>query len=155
MARLNSEKLLANWRWLFEARASLVARTAFGDLFFRDESGVVFWLRGDIGRLERIADSEAHFRESARSIECRERWFAESDERAAADRGLIPNSTQCITFKFPVVLAESGSGNEGFIADLYECVSFLGNLNRQISELPDGAKVRLVIGPNPTEAERS
>jgi hypothetical protein len=32
-----------------------------------------------------------------------------------------------------------------YVADLYEQVSFLGDLNRQISKLPDGTKVRLHV----------
>jgi hypothetical protein len=77
----------------------------------------------------------------------REQWFAEEDEEAAAARGLKPNTTQCIGFSVPLVFAESGSPDSPYVADLYEHISFLGDLNQQISGLPDGAKVRLVVAP--------
>ena len=49
----------------------------------------------------------------------------------------------------PLVFAESGSPDTTYVADLYEHVSFLGDLNHQIADLPDGAKVRLRIGRRP------
>jgi len=42
------------------------------------------------------------------------------------------------------MFAESGAPNNAYLADLYEQVSFLGDLHRQISKLPDGTKVRFV-----------
>ena len=49
----------------------------------------------------------------------------------------------------PLVFREGGGQDTPYIADLYEHVSFLGDLNKQIAELPDGAQVRLVIAPKP------
>jgi hypothetical protein len=142
---LDVERLLADWRWLCPKRMTLVARDAFADLFLSDESGEVFRLDVAVGKLTTIADSEAQFRELAASHDKREEWFAEADEQAAAARGLKPNATQCIAFSVPLVLAESGSPDTPYVADLYEHISFLGDLNRQISSLPDGAKVRLQV----------
>jgi hypothetical protein len=77
-------------------------------------------------------------------------WFAESDEVAAAAKGLKPNANQCIGFAVPLVLrTTSTSSNSTYIADLYEYVSFLGDINKQLADLPDGTEVRLVIGTKP------
>jgi len=84
---LDVERLLADWRWLCPQRTTLVARNAFADLFLRDESGEVFRLNVAVGKLAKVADSEAQFRELAASHEKREEWFAEADEQAAAARG--------------------------------------------------------------------
>lgn len=143
---LDVERLLAEWRWLVPNLMTLLARNAFGDLFLRDDSGAVVWLDIAIGKVTTVADSEAQFRKLATTPEKREEWFAESDEQAAAARGLKPDTTQCIGFSVPIMFAESGSPDTAYVTDLYDHVSFLGDLNRQISKLPDGAKVRLVIG---------
>lgn len=143
---LDVERLLANWRWLIPNPMTLLARNAFGDLFVGDDSGAVIWLDVGIGKVTTVADSEARFRELAASSEKGEEWFAESDEKAAAARGLKPDATQCIGFSVPLVFAESGSPDTPYVADLYDHVSFLGDLNRQIANLPEGAKVKLVIG---------
>jgi hypothetical protein len=144
---LEVERLLSEWGWLCPLRMALVARTAFGDLFLRNEAGVVFWLNTAVGKLTEVAGSETEFREMAETSEKRKEWFAEPDLQACAARGLNPTSSQCIGFSVPIVFAESGSPDTAYIADLYDYVSFLGDLNRQISSLPDGAKVRLRVQP--------
>jgi hypothetical protein len=52
----------------------------------------------------------------------------------------------------PVVFAESANvPDNAYVADLYEQVSFLGDLHRQIADNPDGAKVRLRVGQPPSQ----
>ena len=137
---LDVERLLAEWRWLCPNPMALIARNAFGDLFLRDESGEMCRLDVAVGKLTKVADSETQFRELAATHEKREQWFAE-----AGARGVKPNATQCIGFSVPLAFAESGSPDTPYIVDLYENVSFLGELNRQIKDLPDGTKVRLRV----------
>jgi hypothetical protein len=144
---LDVERLLSEWRWLCPGRMALVARSAFGDLFLSDDVGAVFWLNVSVGKLIKVSNSEAHFREIAEASQKREEWFAEGDATAFARQGLTPNLTQCIAFAIPLVFSERPSPDKAYIADLYECVTFLGDLNRQISSLPDGSKVRLVVKP--------
>lgn len=142
---LDVERLLAEWRWLCPGRMTLVARNAFADLFLRNEAGHVLRLEVAVARLRKVADSEAQFRDLAQTGKNCEEWFAEADEKAAAGRGLIANADQCIGFSVPLVLAESDTPNPPYIADLYEHVSLLGDVNRQIAHLPDGSKVRLQV----------
>ena len=151
---LDVGQLLSEWRWLCPQRMTLVARTAFGDLFLRDEAGAIFWLNTAVGKLNKVANSEAKFREETQTSEKRSRWFAEADFQACSRPGLNPTSSQCIGFSVPIVFAESGSSNTPYIADLYEYVSFLGDLNRQISESPDGSKVRLGVQPPNSPSSR-
>jgi hypothetical protein len=144
---LDVERLLADWRWLVPHSMALLARNAFGDLFLRDDSGAVFWLDVAVGKFTRVADSEMQFRDLAMTTQQRQEWFAEADEQAGERRGLRPDSTQCIGFAVPLVFAESGSTDTPFVTDLYEYVSFLGDLHQHIADLPEGAKVRLVVRP--------
>lgn len=149
---LDVERLLAEWRWLCPNRLELVARTVFGDLFLRDDGGAIFWLNTAVGQLTQVASSEVEFRGLAETSEKRAEWFADPDVQAFAKRGLNPRASQCIGFSVPIVFAESGSSNRPYIADLCEYVSFLGDLHRQISSVPDGAKVELrVKAPTPQE----
>ena len=143
--QLDVERLLLEWRWLCPKRMTLVARNAFADLFLRDELGEIFLLDVAVGKLSKIADSETQFRDLAATLEKREEWFAESDELSGVKRGLQPNATQCIGFSTPLVFAESGYPDNPYVTDLYEHVSFLGDLNHQIVDLPEGAKVRLHV----------
>jgi hypothetical protein len=142
---LDVNKLLKEWRWLCHGNLCLVARNAYGDLFLRDDIGRVFRLDVGVGTYARIADSHTQFLELANQPENREEWFADSDEHDAFARGLEPGPGQCIGFSTPIVFEETGSSNSAYIADLYDHVGFLGDLHRQITGLPDGAKVNLII----------
>jgi hypothetical protein len=142
---LDVDRLLIEWRWLCPKPMSLVARSAFGDLFLRDEEGKVFKLDIAIGQMKEVASSDVEFRELSGTKEKRDEWFAHSDECAAAERGLKPDRDQCIAFKTPIIFAEAGGANDAYVGSLYEQVSFLGDLNRQLSQLPDGSKVQLRI----------
>jgi hypothetical protein len=145
---LDVERLLGEWRWLCPNPVSLIARDAFGDLFLRDSAGQIHRLDVGIGNLLKVADSETKFKELATSK--RDEWFADSDEVAAAAKGLKPNANQCIGFAVPLVLrTTSTSPNNPYVADLHEHVSFLGDMNRQLANLPDGTEVRLAIRTKP------
>lgn len=153
VADLDVGRLLSKWRWLCPDEMELVARNVYGDLFLRDKGGGVFWLNVGNGRFQKVADCESEFRELAQTVAKKEEWFAESGLSAAAERGLKPNTLQCIGFKMPAVFKESASAPDNtYVADLYECVSFLGDLSHQIADVPDGSKVKLVIGPKPTQS---
>ncbi|MGA3090221.1 MAG: hypothetical protein ABSD75_16535 [Terriglobales bacterium] len=148
--QLDVERLLGEWRWLCSKPMTLIARNAYAGLFLGDESGEIYQLDVAVGKLAKVADSEAQFHELTATPEKRNEWFAEVDEQASAARGLKPNATQCIGFSVPLAFAEGGSSNNTpYIVDLYEHVSFLGDLHRQIPGFPDGGKVRLVIAPKP------
>jgi hypothetical protein len=95
---LDVERLLVEWRWLCAKPMTLIARNAYADLFLRDDSGEIYQLDVAVGKLAKVAGSEAQFRELAATPEKRNEWFAEVDEQAAAARGLKPNATQWIGF---------------------------------------------------------
>ena len=88
---LDVGQLLSEWRWLCPQRMTLVTRTAFGDLFLRDEAGAIFWLNTAVGKLNKVANSEAKFREEAQTSEKRSQWFAEAD--SAPKNHLSGNAT--------------------------------------------------------------
>lgn len=143
---LRLDQLLADWRWLCLGSLSLVARNAFGDLFLVYEEEGVLRLQVATGQLTQIASAKSHFFDLLKRAENREAWLAETDARVASERGLQPGPTQCIGFKTPLVFSESGDlPDNAYIADLYEQLSFLGDLHRQIASFPDGAKIRLQI----------
>lgn len=128
-------------------KMTLVARNAFADLFLLDEAGKVFQLDVAVGKLAKVADFEAQFLELSEARENRETWFAESHEQASVARELKPNANQCIGFSVPLVFAQGGSPNTPYLVDIYDHIGFLGDIHRQISPLPDGAKVRLRVKP--------
>ena len=83
----------------------------------------------------------------AETSEKRQDWFVVQETEA--NRGLVPSASQCIGFGVPAVFAEGGTPDTAFVADIYEHISFLGDLHQQISALPDGSTIRLRVGPKP------
>jgi hypothetical protein len=81
---LSAEQLLAKWRWLCAGPVSIIARTAFGDLFLRTGSGMVSKLDVFVGQLTKVAETVEQFLSLAASPEKRQELFTEEDERAAA-----------------------------------------------------------------------
>lgn len=98
-----------------------------------------------LGEFSLLAESVSDFEDQAATPEKQEQWFAKTDEESARASGLIPGPDQCIGFSTPLVFAETGHPNPAYLIDLYENVAFLGDIHRQIADLPDGAKVRLVF----------
>ena len=141
---LSAEQLLTNWRWLCPAPVGIIGRTAFGDLFLRNESGTVSKLDVSAGLFTKVAETVDEFLSLAASPERRRELFAEDDERAAAQRAFIPGAAECIAFKIPLCFRESSTAADNvYVANLYEYVSFLGDLHRQIADVPDGKQIRL------------
>jgi hypothetical protein len=150
--QLDETLLLEQWHWLCIEPVSLVARNGFGDLFLRTVEGKVWWLNVHSGTLVEVSESESSFEDALRQSPKRELWLAEQQLEKFAERGLKPNQLQCIGFKMPVVFAESGNVAENaYVADIYEQVSFLGDLHRQIADTPNGTKVKLRVGYPPAE----
>jgi len=149
---LDANRLLEQWRWLCTEPVALIARNGFGDLFLRTVEGKVLRLDVGDGTLAEVAESELNFKDSLKHSAKRELWFGEHQLEAFAARGLKANDRQCIGFKTPVVFAESANvPNNAFVADLYEQVSFLGDLHRQIADVPNGGKIRLKVGQPPVD----
>jgi hypothetical protein len=143
---LNVDQLLVDWRWLCVEPVTLVAHNLFGDLFLRNIEGNVFWLQVTVGNISKISDSETQFRELLKQDMNRETWLAETDAHAMDEQGLHPSTGQCIGFKIPLVFAQSKDApDNAYVADLYEQVSFLGDLHRQIADTDDGEQVRLRV----------
>ena len=148
---LEVERLLADWRWLCPSRMTLLAKNVFGELFLQDEVGAVFWLNTTTGELSKVSHSKTEFLEMSQTMEKQGEWFVKQEARAYAQRGLDPSSRQCIGFIIPAVFTEGGTPETAYTADLYEYVSFPGELHRQMADQPNGSKVRLnVSAPKPS-----
>jgi hypothetical protein len=124
----------------------LLARSGFGDLFLRKADGSIVWLDVAAGTLKKAAETESQFFDLGRQPEWRDRWFGETDLESSAERGLTIDELQCIGFKTPLVFSESADvPDNAYVADLYEQVSFLGDLHRQIASVPGGGTARLTV----------
>lgn len=138
----DSDRLLESWRWLIsEGKVSYV--TLLGDLVLERHDG--FWfLESETAKLEHIASSRS---ELLRKLEEQENSLLGSAlVQQLIDQGLKLGEGQCIGFKTPTILGGPFEIPNVYAADPYERVSFLGDMNEQLKDVPSGTQVRLVIG---------
>jgi|HubBroStandDraft_6_1064221.scaffolds.fasta_scaffold110594_2 hypothetical protein len=147
---ISSARLLREWSWLAPGEFALLAVNAFGDLFLQDIHGSVLRLDVTAGKISAIAGSSIEFREAAKDAGKKRDWFLEQRAEQAEKNGCSPGKGQCVGAKMPWVFSESATMPENmYIADLYEHVSFMGDLHRQTNDVPDGGKVRIRVPPCP------
>jgi len=152
---ISAERLLHEWKWLVDGTFRLVAVNAFGDLFLSDAQGRVCWLDVTNGTASEITDSVTEFTAAMKNDEFKERCLLEALTRQAEREGFRLGKGQCIGYKIPCIFRESANLAENtYVANLYEYVAFMGDVHRQIKELPDGGKVRLAVEPHPDEKNR-
>ena len=142
---LDAGRLLTEWRWLCPTQMTLVARNAFADLFLRQQDGSIFQLDVAIGKISKVADCEAQFVELAETPEKREDWFAESDELASAKRGLRPTRVNASDSVCPLHSPRVVLPTRRISSTSMTTLVFWETCTEQISSLPDGSKVRLVL----------
>jgi hypothetical protein len=138
----DSDRLLASWRWLIKEGAVQYV-TVLGDLILEKENA--FWfLETESAKLERLATSRGELLQVMESQA--DRLLGTSYEMKLAQQGFVLADGQCIGFKIPTTLGGSFDLSNVYAADPYERVHFLGDINAQLKDVPDGRKVKLVIG---------
>jgi len=149
---ISVEKLLREWKWLAPGEFSLLAVNAFGDLFIQDVHGRVYRLDVTSGTFSLIAASNEEFRAAAKDPKKKRDWFLEELTEQAEHKGCCPGKGQCVGGKIPFVFAQSTNAPDNmYVADLYEYVSFMGDLHEQTKDVPEGGQVRVRIQPRPVE----
>lgn len=124
-----------------------------GDLFLEDASDGVHQLDVASGTKRAIAASQIEFREAIKDPDRVKDWFLEDLAERAQQKGCTPGKGQCIGYKIPCVFKESADMPDNmYVADLYELVSFMGDVHRQINDVPDGEKMRHKVQSNPEQS---
>ena len=153
---ISLERLLSEWKWLAPGAFSLLAVNAFGDLFLMDVHGSVQRLDVTGGTICEVANSEEEFRFAADAPSKKKEWLLMDEEDKAGRKGYSAGKGQCVGSKIPWIFKESASMPDNlYVADLYEYVSFMGDLHSQIHSVPDGGQVRVKIQPRPDQADPS
>jgi hypothetical protein len=143
---ISLDRLLRDWCWLCSEQYQLVDINDFGDLFLRLPSGKVGMLDLQEGRLVDIAPSVEEF-DAARQLNSNHRdCYFDDVSQQLQDRGLRLEEGKIFGYKTPLCFKESAERSDNiYVADIYEYVSFMGTVHKQINDLPEGAKVRLVV----------
>ncbi|HEV2455911.1 MAG TPA: T6SS immunity protein Tdi1 domain-containing protein [Verrucomicrobiae bacterium] len=134
--------LLEDWRWLIGDSMRLLLVSAIGDMFLANQTGEVFWLDSGAGQLQRIASNHEEFQQLRQQPQNADHWFM---ARLVGD--LISGGTrlapgQCYSYNVPPSLGGQMTASNFKPADLSVHFSILGQIQRQIKDLPPGTKIK-------------
>ena len=133
--------LLEEWRWLLGDSMQLFLVSSMGDMFLGDPEGQIFWLDTGTGRLTQVAGSQQEFKQLMQQRENAGRWFIPQlvGDLMASGVRLAPG--QCYSYKKPPVLGGAIEPGNFEPTDLSVHFSILGQIHRQVKDLPPGTKI--------------
>jgi hypothetical protein len=124
------------------------AEDTFGDQFAWDGKQVLRFL-AETGQKESLASDIEGWLLAISSDPARELGL-ETLENWTKTNGPVPPGNHLFP-RTPLIAGGSLVPSEIVLIDPFENMRFKGNLARQIADVPDGAKVELVVGPAPPD----
>jgi hypothetical protein len=139
--------LLDDWRWLLAAPPTVWLCNRFAELVLVMQDGTVSYLETSAGALKKIAASRQDFIVKLDQGDNANEWLMIPlvDRCRAAGKMLGPN--QCYGFTTPPVLGGAYALPNIEATDLTVYLAVMGQIHRQIKDVPDGTKIRMVVGP--------
>lgn len=138
-----SEHMMDEWTWLVGENKQIVLVSAIGDVFVAGEDGKIFWLDTGLGKFEQVAESLQEFIRKLSDHDQADTWLLTDLIEGLRVSGKLLGVGQVYSYiKSPIMGGEYVVQN--FIPlDFGAHLNFTGQLHRQISALPDGARVRI------------
>ena len=139
------EIVRAAWKWIGLDPAEIVAQNAFGNVIVRDIAGSFWRICPEELSCEIVAGNAAEYSELTSDEGFSSDWEMTALVGVATSKHGELSAERCFCLKTPAVLGGEYSGeNIGTIAR-EELIAFAGAVAQQIKDLPDGARVELVV----------
>ena len=154
---LDFSRLLEDWRWLLVGSFRVVVGSKFGDWFVERLGGAVEMLDMQSGQLRQVAGSRDEFYQLIRTREKQEEWLRSELVTGLHEKGMIPDAGQCYAFSVPPILGGTVDPESVEVMDLAVWVSFCGQIQEQVRNLPPetevpGVAVKGDVSPDPSDA---
>jgi hypothetical protein len=133
--------LLSDWRWLVGDSVTLILVSAIGDMFLADSSGQVLWLDTGTGQLQQIASSADEFQRLRQQPDSVDQWFIPQLVGDLITGGVRLSPGQCYSYKKPPILGGEIQPANFEPMDLAVHFSVLGQIHKQVKDLPTGTKI--------------
>jgi hypothetical protein len=148
-AGLDWQTMLSGWGEVLPPTFTIWLVNRFGDVFIVPDDGAVYLLDVSGGTFSRLAQSQEEFADLIDVPQNANNWLMIPLVDECMALGMSLQTAKCYGFKIPPLLGgEYFIGNIA-IVDLTESYAFLADLWSQTKDVPDGARVRLVISPHP------
>ena len=152
---VDADGLLDEWRWLLgDHRVSVFRATAMGDLILKDDAGQFHLLDMIDGVVRHLADSEPELWAVLTDRRTRKTLLSTFVVRGLRNAGVVLGRFQCYSPDLPPILGGSLSRENLTACDLTFHASVLGQIHRQVKNLPPGTRIGEIkfVGP---DAEQS
>ena len=138
---------LDDWRWLLALPVTVWLCNRFAELVLVMEDGTVSYLETSAGAMKKIATSRQDFITKLDEGNNANEWLMIPlvDRCFAAGKVLGPR--QCYGFSTPPVLGGAYDLTNIEVTDLAVYLAVMGQIHRQIKDVPDGTKIQMVVGP--------
>jgi hypothetical protein len=138
--------LLAEWEWLLpEDEFTIWLMNRYGDLFLVFEDGSVHMLDVGRGSVEKLAKSRDDFLRKIDEGENANDWLMIPLVERLNELDKTLRTGQCYSFVTPPVLGGEYTAENTTTLGVTEHYGVYASIHRQIRDLPDGSKVRLVV----------
>ena len=135
------EDLLEEWRWLLGDSMQLCLVSSMGDMFLGNAEGQIFWLDAGTGQLQQVAESQPEFQQLMQRPENANQWFMPQLVGDLISSGVCLGPGQCYSYKKPPVLGGKIEPGNFEPTDLSVHFSILGQIHRQVKDLPPGTEI--------------
>lgn len=136
------EQLLAEWRWLVAPRLGLWLVTKGGDAILTDSTdGSIHFLNTMSAGVQRLAASETEFEIAVADEDNSREWLLTPLVDEMELRGAVLGLNQCYHLKSPPVLGGKVAAENMVVIDVTDRFGAMGQLMRQIQDVPDGAQL--------------
>ena len=136
-----ADALLQDWRWLLRDSMQLLLVSSLGDMFLADAHGRVFWLDTGTGKLQQVAESAEEFKNLIQQPENADQWFIPQLVGDLIVSGVRLAPGQCYSYKNPPILGGEIQPANFLPCDLSVHFSILGQIHRQVRDLPPGTEI--------------
>jgi hypothetical protein len=134
-------RALDGWKWIGLEGLTVIAVSAFGEIFFRADNQEIHHLDTIEGRLVRVAPSLSAFAAGLQETDRRDELLLGGVVLAARSRGLVLDPKECYDYRIAPIL-----GGQMDI-DQIEKMSFVvklhmtGQIHEQVKDLPPGTPI--------------
>ncbi len=140
-----SDKLTENWTWLIGTDKKVFLVSIVGDMFLTDSNERIFWLDVGSGELKLVADSIKDFQEKLKDVEQVNEWFMiDLATELRHSKNKLTDGQLYSYYKLPIMGGNYTVDNFAPLS-IEEHFRFLGDIHKQIKDLPDGTTVEMKI----------
>jgi len=136
--------LLDDWKWAMPEGMRPVLITAVGDVFAQGESGAVYFIDAVEGKVSSVAEDGSTFQELLSDKQFVTEYLFPARIVQFREVGMTLGPQQVYSHKKPLVLGGEDSADNVEVTDVSVHVSILGQIHRQVKDLPAGTSIENV-----------